>query len=40
MPIYHVKGKGWKIENVPGYMPTKKGAQRRLRAIKARQGGK
>lgn len=36
MPIRKVKG-GWKIDNVNGLSPTRKKAQQRLRAIKARQ---
>jgi len=36
MPIKKTK-KGWKIDNVRGYSPTKKAAVKRLRAIKARQ---
>ena len=37
MPVYKTP-KGWKIENVPGYSPTKKEADERLKAIKTRQG--
>ena len=36
MPIRKTK-KGWKIENTPGYSPTKKEAEKRLKAIKANQ---
>ena len=36
MPINKVEG-GWKIANTKGISPSKKAAQRRLRAIKARQ---
>ena len=36
MPIRKVKG-GYKIDNVPGIIKTKKQAQERLRAIKANQ---
>jgi len=36
MPIRKVKG-GYKINNVKGVSKTKKGAEKRLRAIKARQ---
>jgi|TARA_R110002020_G_scaffold311971_1_gene527444 hypothetical protein len=36
MPINKVEG-GWKIANTKGVSPSKKAAQRRLRAIKASQ---
>ena len=36
MPINKVEG-GWKIVNTKGISPSKKAAERRLRAIKARQ---
>lgn len=36
MPINKTK-KGWKISNTKGISPSKAAAQRRLRAIKARQ---
>ena len=39
MPIRKVKG-GFKIDNVKGVSKTKKAAQKRLAAIKARQRGK
>jgi len=38
VPIKYVKGKGWKIENTPGYSETKEEARKRLAAIKIRQG--
>ena len=37
MPIKKTS-KGWKIENVPGTSKTKKEAQKRLKAVKTRQG--
>lgn len=36
MPIYQTP-RGWKIENVKGYHPNKKDAEKRLKAIKASQ---
>jgi len=39
MPIRRVKG-GYKIDNVKGVSPTKKAAEKRLKAIKARQSRK
>tara|TARA_R100001594_G_scaffold145976_1_gene196750 strand:- start:3142 stop:3261 length:120 start_codon:yes stop_codon:yes gene_type:complete len=36
MPIRKVKG-GWKIDNVKGLSPTRKAAEKRLKAIKTRQ---
>lgn len=36
MPIRRTP-KGWKIDNTPGYSKTKKEAEERLKAIKARQ---
>ncbi len=39
MPIRKVKG-GWKIANTKGVSPSKKAAQRRLRAIKASQNAR
>ena len=36
MPIRKTKH-GWKIDKVPGYSPTKKEAEKRLRAVKASQ---
>ena len=39
MPIRKTQ-KGWKIENTAGYSQTKKEAEKRLAAIKARQNGK
>lgn len=39
MPIYKTN-KGYKIKNVKGYSKTKKGAVKRLRAIKANQNKK
>jgi hypothetical protein len=36
MPINKVEG-GWKIVNTKGISPSRKAAERRLRAIKARQ---
>ena len=39
MPIRKTKY-GWKIDNTAGYSKTKKEAEQRLRAIKARQGRK
>jgi len=36
MPIYQTP-RGWKIENVRGYHPNKKDAEKRLKAIKASQ---
>ena len=39
MPINKVEG-GWKIANTKGVSPSKKAAQRRLRAIKASQNAR
>lgn len=36
MPIRKTN-KGWKIENTKGVSPTKKQAEKRLKAIKSRQ---
>ncbi len=36
MPVYQTP-RGWKIENVKGYHPNKKAAEKRLKAIKASQ---
>lgn len=36
MPIRKTP-KGWKIDRVAGYSPTKKAAQQRLKAVKASQ---
>jgi hypothetical protein len=39
MPIRKTS-KGWKIDNTAGYSRTKKEAEAKLKAIKARQGRK